>query len=231
MARESPIASELKDVFCEDAELTFFDVGACEGLDSIRYARLFPKAKVFAFEPLESNVNLIRENLRIFGCDRVVVVPQALSDRVGKNRFYVSSGHPESIPESEHWCCGNKSSSLLEPDRATIQKAWDWLQFQRDIEVSTTTIEAFMEDEDIARVDFIHIDVQGAEMLVFLGAGGLLRRTRVIWTEVSEKEYYHGQVIAGEVEAFLAEFGFVKRKVESDPYQSNVLFVNTDVKP
>lgn len=51
-----PIEKELRLLFDNEEELTLFDIGACEGLDSIRYAKLFSKAKIYAFEPLPSKI-------------------------------------------------------------------------------------------------------------------------------------------------------------------------------
>ena len=40
-----PIENELKLLFDESAPLTIFEIGACEGEDSIRYSRLFKMPK------------------------------------------------------------------------------------------------------------------------------------------------------------------------------------------
>ena len=39
---------ELARLFSRTSRLTIFDIGSCEGEDSIRYARRFPRARIFA---------------------------------------------------------------------------------------------------------------------------------------------------------------------------------------
>jgi precorrin-6B methylase 2 len=66
LAEVSPAEQELMRLFRADEALAVFDIGSCEGEDSIRYARRFPSARVFAFEPLPGNQQLIRANFARF---------------------------------------------------------------------------------------------------------------------------------------------------------------------
>ena len=52
LANRTPIERELARLFYRQERLVIFDIGACEGEESIRYARCFPKARIFSFEPL-----------------------------------------------------------------------------------------------------------------------------------------------------------------------------------
>ena len=60
---DSPIKKTLLKLFKKSDELILFDVGACEGEESIRYKKIFPESSVFLFEPLPSNQQLITENI------------------------------------------------------------------------------------------------------------------------------------------------------------------------
>src|SRR6266478_2234566 len=93
----SPASTELSKVFSSKASLTIFDIGSCEGEDTIRYARQFPFARLFAFEPLPANIELIRLNLNAFNTSNVEIVPCALSDQAGTAEFHVSSGRPQHL--------------------------------------------------------------------------------------------------------------------------------------
>src|ERR1700719_879964 len=106
---------ELTNLFTTDQVITIFDIGACEGEESIRYIRRFSNAQVFAFEPLPENQQLMRDNLRRYSVTNAEIVPVALSDRVGEAMFHVSSGRPEKEFAGRNWNYGNKSSSLLAP--------------------------------------------------------------------------------------------------------------------
>lgn len=188
------------------APLVLLDIGSCEGEDSIRYARLFPQSRVFAFEPLPENQAFIRANLtRHQTVDQVELVPLALDAQPGSAVFHVSSGAPRDRFAGENWNYGNKSSSLLAPVKEGVP---DWLTFTRTITVPVTTLDVFVSERRLPRVDFMHIDVQGAELRVLQGGEKTLRQTRALWLEVSKREAYAQQALANELHDWLVSRGF-----------------------
>jgi len=46
----SPIEKELGLLFNANDALTIFEIGACEGEDSIRYSRILPNSTIYTFE-------------------------------------------------------------------------------------------------------------------------------------------------------------------------------------
>jgi hypothetical protein len=60
----------------------------------------------------------------------------------------------------------------------------------------------------IAGMDMLKIDVQGAELDVFVGAGTLLEDALLIWTEVEFLPLYRDQPLFAEVERYLRDKGF-----------------------
>lgn len=223
IASEVGIAPKLREVFREDEPLVIFDIGACEGEDSIRYARLFPNARIFAFEPVPENVALIERNLSAYGTTRVELVPCALSSEEGSAVFHLSSGAPEGAANSEEWNYGNKSSSLLPP--GDVREHHPWLVFDRTIEVRTRTLDGFCRERGIERVDFIHMDVQGAELRVLEGAEGMLPTLRAVWTEVEKVPLYEGQPLADQIERFLTDHGMRKVVDATDAISGDHLYV------
>jgi FkbM family methyltransferase len=61
---------------------------------------------------------------------------------------------------------------------------------------------------DTRRIDFLKIDVQGAELLVLKGATNVLQRTSYIWIEVSFKPLYEGSATFDEVYRYMNNSGF-----------------------
>jgi len=204
--------------------LTILDVGSCEGEDSIRYARRFPFARIFAFEPLPDNVHLIQENIAKYNACNVEIIPQALSDRIGEADFYVSSGAPPKPFAGEQWIYGNKSSSLLSP--AVPGAMYGWIEFKRKIRVPTNTVAEFCRARDIGTIDFLHLDVQGGELLVLSGAGPMLRKIGAIWLEVSDVELYRGQPLRKEVRAVMRANGFARCSVVNNGVEGDEFYVN-----
>lgn len=232
-SRDQYIASPLKTaalleaVFANDAPKIIFDIGACEGLDSIRYSRLFPSSHVYAFEPLPGNVTKINENLTRFDGERISIVPKALARENGTATFHLSSGIPDGREaESGDWNFGNKSSSLIAPNKEEIRKYWPWLEFTGTTEVETITMDTFCSDLGI-QPDFLHMDVQGAELEVLAAADNVLGKVRAIWMEVSLTEVYSGQPLADDVNRFMRDHGMVNAVTLPEGPQADVLYVRS----
>jgi FkbM family methyltransferase len=219
------IQKELLIFFKQTDRLVILDVGACEGEDSIRYSKFFPNSKVFSFEPLPANYLKIIENISLYRIKNIFPYNEALSDRIGTSTFFVSSGRPEGIDDKEDWDYGNKSSSLLEP-AIEIKKHYNWLNFDNHIEVRTNTLKYFANTNQLNIVDFMHIDVQGAELMVLKGASDFLRKVKVIWMEVEEFELYKKQPIKKSIEEFMNLNNFYKYKDTVKGISGDQLYIN-----
>lgn len=208
IAAPLPHQDDLLSHLRQDAIATVFDIGAWNGIDSIRYSHLFPNATVYAFEPLPENVAQANANIHAFGNNRINLVDRALSDAEGTATFHVSGGHPPQYKNSTEWRFGAMSSSLLPPDQTEISRQWSWLKFNETITVNTITLIAFCAAHQVKDISLIHLDVQGAELKVLSGAGSLIQNIKAIWLEVSSKQFYENQPIADELYRFLSESGF-----------------------
>lgn len=226
---QSPVEIEKELLFLLDKDRvkTVFDIGACEAEDSIRYSKLFPNSTVYAFEPRPDNILKGKESLQHYRCTQVVLENIALSDTNGKAEFYLSEGQPEGAKEAEDWDFGNKSSSLLPPSDE-MKKHTEWLRFKNKIEVNTLRLEDYAREKSLSEIDFAHIDVQGAELMVLKGAGDFLKKIKLIWMEVEAVELYKGQPLKTEVEDFMQAKGFVNVLDTVNAVAGDQLYVNTD---
>jgi len=193
----SAIAAELVKLQPE----VIVDCGACDGLDSIIYARMFPKSTVYAIEARSDNFDEIVVNMRLFNCQNIVPVKACLSDKEGVSDFYHSYGESEN---KKDWETGNKSSSILKPTGHLT--AHRWCQFQ------PFTIPTYRFDKlNITHVDFLHLDVQGAELKVLEGFGLVLSTLKAVWLEVAKEELYAGQPLVADIENFMLSNKFIKK--------------------
>ena len=204
----SPILPELQILFTEDAPITIFDIGACEGEDSIRYATMFPKSNIYCFEPLPGNYEKIKDNIRKHKKNNIYPYCIALSNESGHSRFHVSSGRPENAAPGDEWDYGNKSSSLLPPDK--VSSYHNWLKFENVISVETRKLGDFCRKSKISVIDFIHLDVQGAELMVLDGAEGFINTIKSIWMEVEAVSLFKNQPLKKDIEEFMKEESFIK---------------------
>lgn len=207
LQQEPPHLPLLRLLFKDKSNISILDVGSCEGEDSLRYLKEFPQSRVVAFEPYPENIKKIRQLIGAPFANRFLLEEAAVSDAIGEAVLNISSGHPPGLPDSDSWDYGNKSSSLLAP-AALIYRFHPWLRFSKTLRVPTITLDAFAASSDLQSVDFIHMDIQGAELKAMQGAQSLLPRTGVIWLEVSDQSIYDQQPSSGEINAFLTARGF-----------------------
>lgn len=190
--------AELYNVWKRNERMNVLDIGACEGLSSREYLRLFPNVMVNMFEPRTDNCDIIRKNFVEIPKQKWLLNQCALGDVEGEVDFYVSynADNPED-PDR----IGNKSSSMLKPSRHLVDHKW--CRFIKD-RVRVHTLDSFgLED-----ADFIHIDVQGAELKVFDGGQNTLRNVQAVWMEVSKNMLYAGQPLKDKVMKYMRRCGF-----------------------
>jgi FkbM family methyltransferase len=200
-----PISFELGLLCNKYDELVIFDVGSCEGEDSIRFSKLFPNSKIFAFEPIPHNFILLEENFKLYKVSNARAFNVAISDDVSELSMYVSKVRDGTINVGD-WDYGNKSSSLLKPHSNIA--LFDFIRFPSEIRVLTTTLKEVLAENNLLKIDILQLDVQGAELLVLKGLGSRINDVRLIWLEVSSVELYCQQPLAKDIDLFLHAHGF-----------------------
>jgi FkbM family methyltransferase len=221
-----PIEKEL-NYYLSKEKIIIFDVGCCEGEDTIRYSNLFPESIIYSFEPHPDNFKKTISNLEKYKIKNSKIFNLALSNVDSSIDFYLSEGHPLDIPITEEWDYGNKSSSILPPKE--IHEKYDWLRLKNKIKVDSITIDKFCKRNKIKNIDLLHLDVQGAEILVLEGSKNMIDNISIIWLEAETVELYDNQPLKNDVIEFLNP-NFEKVK-EIDNYLScDMMFINKKLK-
>ncbi|MES2592730.1 MAG: FkbM family methyltransferase [Bacteroidota bacterium] len=223
----SPISieNELLAFFKKNDNLIIFDIGACEAEDSIRYSLLFPKSVVYAFEPRPDNIEKGENLIKKYKKTNITLEKIALSNKNGTAEFFLSEGEPKDLKNDENWNYGNKSSSLLAPSEQ-LKEHTEWLNFNNRIQVDTLRLEDYVQRKAIKQIDFIHMDVQGAELMVLDGAGSFLNRIKLIWLEVEAVELYMGQPLKNDVEEYMQNNNFINVLDTVGSTSGDQLYVN-----
>ena len=148
----------------------------------------FPDSKIHAFEVDKNECDklneLTKEGLRFH--------PYALGDKEEKRKFY----------QTNHPMC----SSLYEPNEKLLRlyNNLDVAYLKKITEIKTITLDSFIIKEKIDSIDFIKIDIQGAELDVFRGAEKSLKDVLTIISEVEFLPIYNEQPLFGDVCSFLS---------------------------
>jgi FkbM family methyltransferase len=226
IASKLEIENELLHFFNKNDKLIIFDIGACEAEDSIRYAEFFPSSTIYAFEPRRDNFDKASELIAKYNKSNILLENIALSDKNGTADFFLSDGEPPELKNDENWNYGNKSSSLLPPS-PEMKTHIGWLNFHNKITVPTKRLENYILEKKISAIDFMHIDVQGAELQVLAGAGNLFSKIKIIWMEVQAVRLYENQPLKEDVERFMEQQNFVNVLDTVGRLSGDQLYVNS----
>src|SRR3989304_9704124 len=96
------------------------------------------------------------------------------------------------------------SSSILE--FGTHKQFSPDMIFEKHIPLFTSTVDSLIKWYNITNVNFLSMDLQGAELFALRGATELLKSIDYIFTEINTDEVYNGCAKVWEIEEFLPDF-------------------------
>src|SRR5262249_10098288 len=137
-----------------------FEAGAHLGEDTARLVSSFGPRKLCAFEPVPELFARLQQNTR--SLPAVECFPFALAGESGTRKLNVSSGYHETPGNVR--VAADGSSSLLRPTGHF--ELCPTVEFNRQIEVKVTTIDDFVKQQRLDRIDFMWLDLQGMELKV-----------------------------------------------------------------
>lgn len=197
-----------------------FDVGANDAGSGIAYARAFPRAVVHLFEAHPAVAAVARKRIAAAGLEhRAFLHEWAVSDVRGTAAFHVSS----ELGAGDWRVEVSDSSSLLEP--TGHKEHFANVAFSNILHVPTRRLDEEIRSGELPQPDFLHLDVQGAELMVLSGLGECLAGVRVIWLEVGHVELYAGQPLAADVQQVLKAAGFALEWERKGEVQGDQLWV------
>jgi FkbM family methyltransferase len=176
-----------------------FDVGANIGLSALELARAAgAKGRVIACEPHPDTATRLRGNLADNGVTTVAVMKTAVGAQSGRITFHESAQPTLS------------SATVVPPDLV------------RSFEVPVTTLDALWREAGSPLVSALKIDVEGGELAVLQGAGGLLAECHpAILLEA------WGAQQRDPIDALLVAAGY--RRTQPDGFEPrNYLYLNAD---
>lgn len=98
----------------------------------------------------------------------------------------------------------SEASSLMKFDQHAIQ--YPDISIEEIRQVNTTTLESILRSENC--IDFLNLDIQGAELAALQGLGEKIRSIRWIYCEVNKIPLYDNVPLLSELKDFLKEKGF-----------------------
>jgi len=159
---------------------TIIDVGANEGQFARTAAKIFPRAELYCFEPLEDPFRKLSAWAQSQN-GRVRCFQMALGDQEGEAEMHL---HVQHTP----------SSSLL-ASTATCHRLYPQTQVESLTRVRVSTLDEALKDalDRMPRELLLKLDVQGFEDRVLRGGGRTLSQCRAVLLEVCLDPLYEGQ--------------------------------------
>lgn len=152
-------------------EGTILDIGANLGIMTWHLLNHFKHAKIWAFEPIPSNLNVLRKTTEKFDSSRLRIFQNALGHETGRIKMV--------LPEVENV----KMQGLSHVVHETIDTFNEGQYFEVDVE----TLDSIASPK--VQITGIKLDVENFEYFVLKGGESLLRRDRpIIYTELWENE-------------------------------------------
>jgi FkbM family methyltransferase len=151
----------------------FLDVGAHIGYFTMKAApKVGAAGHVLAFEPNPETLKLLYDNVAASGAHNVIVEPVACTDKEETLTFYAAAVQ-------------NTGASSLSKRNAEMENALPPKSYM----VQGRPIDAVVRQLNLAHVDAIKIDVEGAEVLVLRGTVETLRRfhPRLVIEEMADR--------------------------------------------
>jgi len=138
--------------------------------------------------------------------------PEALAElnaRKGPNERYLPYAVGDGGKHVLRVCASSGMTSLLPPNAELLGYFHGfphWGRVLREVEVDTVRLDDL---EEVGAIDYLKIDIQGGELMVFENGAGKLRDCLAIHTEVEFLPLYAGQPLFAEIDQFMRRHGFV----------------------
>jgi FkbM family methyltransferase len=162
-----------------------FDIGANIGHLSILMAKKAKNGLVLSIEPSPRIFSYLLDNIQINRLKNVIPLNIAISEENGIKEFFT-------------FTYADDQSALV------INKNWKSEKYK----VATLRLDELIKILGINKIDFLKIDVEGAELLVLKSLRKHIDRVKYVWFEFNEENYWKFNYVGKEIMNFLKNHNF-----------------------
>ena len=173
-------------------------IGAHECEELPKYEKLLPRDKILWVEALPTKVALCQARNK-----NILIEHAAVSDTVQDIKFNVANN--------------GQSSSILDMQLHTVFHPS--VRYINQIPMQTTRLDTILPKyTEHIKFNFINLDIQGTELRALKGMDKYLNNIDYIYTEVNSDYVYKDCALVGEMDEFLAAYGF--KRVETEWFEN-----------
>lgn len=187
------------------------DIGANVGLFSLELALSNPNIEYHLFEPLPMTFEMMKKTVKLneIQKDKFVLNNLGLSNEEGSFDFYLP---------------GSSEAASLKPidDEFYLKESDEYGNYSgksimKKVECRVTTLDKYVSDNFIDKIDFIKIDVEGNEKAVLLGCEETLNKFHpLIYCELLRKHAARFGYHPNEVLEYLKGFGYKCKTIRNN---------------
>lgn len=179
-----------------------FDVGANVGFFAILMAQSVQQGQVYCFEPIRLNAKLIEVSSELNSLENIIVENFAIGSKNCETQFVVSED--------------SAYSSIVDTGRSPRNET---------CRVPLRTLDSYVQDRGIPRIDLLKIDVEGAEADVIRGA------IKVLSEPTMRPRYIMIELANSNLVAFGEKVESVVAMLEELDYRANSIAANGSLVP
>lgn len=182
------------------------EAGAHIGRDTIKMAKLWPNSKIYAFEPVPELFKELEIKAKKF--NNIFCYNLALGQKNEPRKFFVSSGRSTAV------------SSLYEPGQELKEE-----NIFNEINVDVVNLDNWAKENKIKKIDFMWLDMQGAELEVLEAAPTIIKNTQVLLIEANLSQRYKNISLYQEIIDKISLMGFEPIAQDAPRHEKvNILF-------
>jgi len=174
-------------------DLLIFDVGANIGEETFHYHKAFPNAIVYSFEPYPETAEKLKNTV---GHKNILVFQLGVAEDPGERKLNINTN-------------SDVNSFYKRPTNCRSYFPTDG-EYIDEIKVPTVSLDQFVQDNDLAKINILKIDVEGGELAVLNGAHELLSHSKidVIFLEIGFVQRFEDEPYFTQIFSFLRGFGY-----------------------
>jgi len=177
------------------------DIGANIGYYTLLLSKLARNGKIYSFEPNSTNFQLLNLNVYINDFQNVITNQIALSNENNYQNFKITKD--------------SAFASFKNTERSEVID---------EVKVKTKKLDDYIQEKEIKKIDFIKIDVEGAEKLVLDGAQNILQalKPKIILTELCEDNLRPFNENGVSITNFLKNFNYSPFSLSNSKLKPNI---------
>ena len=221
--------SIIKFLLKDKKEHVYFDVGANLGDSILRFKKININSSIHSFEPTPQLSNKLSEK---YNLDKNVVINNCgVAETNGKSKFYsYKYNRINSFIQVDE-------SSKFSKSRIMASKS-NKEEFEEVIDVDTTSVDIYCEENNINEVDFIKIDTQGSEEKCLQGMQKLLSKEKISIIELEliigfgykkNFTFYDYEKYLNKNNYKLIAIDTAGNVISYSNYQTNLLYVKNEI--